>query len=131
MGNGNGFTRQGRGNPVGRLDWSSSYAFNDNFTVFFDWTNILKKPFKSDIVWTNYTAGNPTSTEIFPMVVRFEESVISGGIRFRFGGAGPQPAAAPPPVLPPPLPAPVVQPAPEPQPVPPPPPPPPTGERGS
>jgi TonB-dependent receptor len=126
--NGNGFTRQGRGNPVGRLDWSSSYAFNDNFTVFFDWTNILKKPFKSDIVWTNFTGGNPTSTEIFPMVVRFEESVLSGGIRFRFGGGGPRVPVAAPPVLPPPPVAPVVEPAPAPPP--PPPPPPPSGERG-
>lgn len=83
-GNGNGFTRQGRGNPVSRLDLSSSYNVTDNFTLFFDWTNMLKKPFKSDIVWTNYAGGNVTSTEIFPMVVRFEESVLSGGVRFRF-----------------------------------------------
>ena len=124
---GNGFTRQGRGNPVSRLDWSSSYAINDNFTVFFDWTNILKKPFKSDIVWSNYAGGDVTSREIFPMVVRYEESVMTGGIRFRFGGAprAAAPVAAPPPP-PPPAPAPVVQ---EPAP-PPPPPPPPTPERG-
>ena len=128
-GNGNGFTRQGRGNPVGRLDWSSSYAFNDNFTVFFDWTNILKKPFKSDIVWTNFAGGNATSREIFPMVVRYEESVVSGGIRFRFGGGGPRAAAPPPAPLPPP-PPPMVEPAPAPAPTPPPPPPPPSGQRG-
>ena len=131
-GGGNGATRQGRGNPVGRLDWSSSYAFNDNFTVFFDWTNILKKPFKSDIVWRNYAGGSVTSTEIFPMVVRYEESVVSGGVRFRFGGGGPR-AAAPPPVAlppPPPPPPPVVEPAPAPAP-PPPPPPADTGERGN
>ena len=80
----NGYTLQGRGHSVSRLDWSSSYAFNDNLTVFFDWTNILGKPFKSDIVRVNYAAGQPTSTEIFPMLVRFEESVMTGGIRFRF-----------------------------------------------
>ncbi len=125
---GNGFTRQGRGNPVSRLDWSSSYAINDNLTVFFDWTNILKKPFKSDIVWTNYTGGSATSTEIFPMVVRYEESVLSGGIRFRFGGA-PKAAAPAPVALPPPPPPPPVQEEPEPVP-PPPPPPPPAPERG-
>jgi TonB-dependent receptor len=56
-GAGNGNTRQGRGNPVSRLDWSSSYALNDNVTLFFDWTNILKKPFKSDIVRRQYAAG--------------------------------------------------------------------------
>jgi TonB-dependent receptor len=78
------YTLQGRGHTVSRLDWSSSYAFNDHVTVFFDWTNILGKPFRSDIVRVNYTAGQPSSSEVFPMVVRFEESVLSGGVRFRF-----------------------------------------------
>ena len=78
------FTLQGRGNAVSRLDWSSSYALNDNFTVFFDWTNILNDPFKSDIVRVNYPGGVPSDPEIFPMVVRFEESVMSAGVRFRF-----------------------------------------------
>lgn len=79
------YTLQGRGHSVSRLDWSSSYAFNDNLTVFFDWTNILGDPFKSDIVRVNYNAaGARTSTEIFPMFVRFEETVMTGGIRFRF-----------------------------------------------
>jgi len=79
------YTLQGRGHSVSRLDWSSSYAFNDNLTVFFDWTNILGNPFKSDIVRVNYGPGGvPGTTEIFPMVVRFEESVLTGGIRFRF-----------------------------------------------
>ena len=78
------FTLQGRGNAVSRLDWSSSYAVNDSLTFFFDWTNILANPFKSDIVRVNYPGGNPSTPEIFPMVVRFEESIFSGGIRFRF-----------------------------------------------
>jgi TonB-dependent receptor len=79
------YTLQGRAHPVSRLDWSSSFAFNDNLTVFFDWTNILGDPFRSDIVRVNYSnAGAVTGTEIFPMVVRFEESVMTGGIRFRF-----------------------------------------------
>jgi TonB-dependent receptor len=78
------FTLQGRGNPVSRLDWSSSYAVNDKLTLFFDWTNILADPFKSDIVRVNYPGGVPSDPEIFPMVVRFEESTLSGGIRFRF-----------------------------------------------
>jgi TonB-dependent receptor len=79
------YTLQGSGHPVSRLDWSSSYAVNEHLTVFFDWTNILGKPFRSDIVRVNYSAaGAPTTTEIFPMVVRFEESVLSGGVRFRF-----------------------------------------------
>ena len=123
-GSGNGFTRQGRGRPISRLDWSSSYTVTDNITLFFDWTNILKKPFKSDIVWTNYAASQVTSREIFPMVVRFEELVMSGGIRFRFGGraraAAPPPPAMLPAAPPPPV---IVEPAPVIEPAPPPPPP--------
>lgn len=80
----NFFTLQGRGHGVSRLDWSSSYAVTDQFTVFFDWTNILRDPFRSDIVRVNYPGGNPSAPEIFPMLVRNEESVMSGGIRFRF-----------------------------------------------
>jgi iron complex outermembrane receptor protein len=79
------YTLQGKGHPVSRLDWSSSYAITENVTVFLDWTNILGKPFKSDIVRVNYSpTGVVTGTEIFPMVVRFEESVKTAGIRFRF-----------------------------------------------
>jgi iron complex outermembrane receptor protein len=80
------YTLQGRGHPVSRLDWSSSYAFTDKFTVFFDWTNILGKPFKSDIVRVNYNTatGTVTGGEVFPMIVRFEESVLTAGVRFRF-----------------------------------------------
>ena len=80
------FTLQGRAHSVSRLDWSSSYAFNDNFTLFFDWTNILGDPFQSDIQRINYPGGSgtPSDPEIFPMVVRWEESVFTGGVRFRF-----------------------------------------------
>jgi TonB-dependent receptor len=79
------YTLQGLAHSVARLDWSSSYAFNDKVTLFFDWTNILGDPFRSDIVRVNYNnSGVPTGTEIFPMVVRFEETVMTGGIRFRF-----------------------------------------------
>lgn len=124
----NFFTLQGRGHAVSRLDWSSSYTLTDNFTVFFDWTNILAKPFKSDIVRVNYPGGVPSEPEIFPMIVRFEESVLSGGVRFRFGGGGPRAAAPAPVMLPPPPPPPVIEPAPVIAPLPPPPPPP--GERG-
>ena len=80
----NFFTLQGRAHDVSRLDWSSSYAFNDNLTIFFDWTNILSSPFRSDIVRVNYPNGVVSAPEIFPMLVRNEESVMSGGIRFRF-----------------------------------------------
>jgi outer membrane receptor protein involved in Fe transport len=80
------YTLQGRGHPVSRLDWSSSYAINQHLTVFFDWTNILGKPYRSDIVRVNYntTSGAVTGTEAFPMIVRYEETVFSGGVRFCF-----------------------------------------------
>lgn len=128
----NFFTLQGRGHAVSRLDWSSSYTLTDNFTVFFDWTNILSKPFRSDIVRVNYPDGVPSDPEIFPMVVRFEESVLSGGLRFRFGGGRPPPPAPAPVMLPPPPPPPAYVPPPAmEQPLPPPPPPPPPApERG-
>lgn len=122
------FTLQGRGRSSGRLDWSSSYIVNDNFTLFFDWTNILNIPFRSDIVRVDYNGGVPTNREVFPMVVRYNESVMSGGVRFRFGGARrttePAPAYLPPP------PPPVAEPAPPIEPPPPPPPPAPSGQRG-
>jgi TonB-dependent receptor len=125
------YTLQGRGRPAPRLDLSTSYTVNDNFTVFFDWTNILNKPFKSDIVRVNYSNGSPTATEVFPMIVRYEERILSGGIRFRWSG-GERAAAPPPPPMvmpppPPPPPAPVME-----QPAPPPPSPAPVerGERG-
>jgi iron complex outermembrane recepter protein len=123
------YTLQGRGNPVSRLDLSTTYNVSDNLTLFFDWTNMLKKPFQSDIVRVNYAGGEPTSTEIFPMVVRYEESVLSGGIRFRFGGSKPAAAAAPV-YVPPPAPPPVAAPPPVEQPAPPPPPPASAPERG-
>jgi TonB-dependent receptor len=126
------FTLQGRGRPAPRLDFSSSYTLNDNLTFFVDWTNILNRPFKSDIVRVNYASGSPGSVETFPMVVRYEERILSAGVRFRWS-AGERAAPPPPPEMMPPPP--VVEPAPVvEQPAPPPPPPPPApverGERG-
>jgi len=63
--------------------------------------------------------GPLSEPEVFPMVTRFEETILSGGIRFNFGGHKPAPAAAPVYVPPPPPPAaapPVEQPAPPPPP---------------
>jgi len=124
------FTLQGLAHPSPRLDLSTNYAITDNISVFADWTNIFPHAFHSDIVRRNYDvpAASLTSTEIFPMVVRFEETVLSGGVRFNFGreprrALPPAPEVVVPP--PPPPPPPVVE-----QPAPPPPPPPPTPERG-
>jgi iron complex outermembrane recepter protein len=113
---GNGF--QGHARPAPRLDLSTSYTLNDNITFFLDWTNILNHPFKDDIQRWAVTNGNVNRAEIFPMMVRYEEEILSAGVRFHFGRE-PRPAASPPPPpLPPPPPAPVVE-----QPAPPPPPP--------
>lgn len=112
--------------PAGRLDFSSSYKFNDNFSAFFDWTNILKKPFRQDFS----SARNGAERSEYVRFLRFEETILSGGLRFRFGSDRPRliegaPYIAPPP--PPPMiePAPVIE-----QPAPPPPLPEPTPERG-
>jgi iron complex outermembrane receptor protein len=123
------FTLQGLAHPSPRLDLSTNYTINDNFSIFADWTNIFPHPFHSDIVRDNYNLaqGTLTSREVFPMVVRFEETVLSGGIRFNFGGR--EHAAAPPPYIAPP--APLAPPPPAVVPAPPPPPPPATvPERG-
>ena len=80
-------TIQNRGNdlyyevahPAGRLDLSSSYAFSDKFSVFFDWTNILGKPFRQDLFSARDGAARSEYTRFF----RFEEEVFSLGARFR------------------------------------------------
>ena len=70
---------------IGRLDFSGSYDLVKNLTVTFDWTNILAKPFRSDLTST-YGVGSPYAgtTATFPRAIRYEESVISTGLRFRF-----------------------------------------------
>ncbi|HEV2594724.1 MAG TPA: TonB-dependent receptor [Sphingomicrobium sp.] len=124
-----GYTLQGHAHQSPRLDLSASYNLNDNITFFADWTNILGHPFQSDIVRVNYGLtpnGTPVSTEVFPMVIRYEETIVSGGIRFNFAGHKHAPVVAPPMMAPPPpAPPPPAQPAP-----PPPPAPAPTPERG-
>jgi hypothetical protein len=118
------YTLQGRAHPSPRLDLSANYNVSDRFSLFFDWTNILKKPFTSDIVRTNYglrpLTGPLSEPEVFPMVTRFEETILSGGVRFNFGGRkAPAPAApvyVPPPPPPPAAAPPVEQPAPPPAP---------------
>ena len=81
-------TIQNRGNdlfietskPAGRLDFSSSYKFSDNLSVFFDWTNILKKPFRQDFS----SARDGAARSEYVRFLRYEETILSGGVRFRF-----------------------------------------------
>jgi iron complex outermembrane receptor protein len=69
-----------RARPVSRLDLSTSYVVTPNVTLFFDWTNMLGQPFRSDL--SSARAG--ASREEYPRFVRYEETVFSGGVRFRF-----------------------------------------------
>lgn len=81
-------TRQDRGDdfyfetarPAGRLDLSSSYAFNEHFSVFFDWTNILGNPFRQDLSSARAGAQRAEYTRYY----RYEEEIFSLGARFRF-----------------------------------------------
>ena len=97
-------TYQRRGNhlyteeadPVERLDLSVSYDLMPAVTIFGDWTNILGDPFSSTLTRTN-TEDNPREaavnpgpngpqtgfTATYPRVVRYEESTLTVGIRFR------------------------------------------------
>src|SRR5205085_6234052 len=109
----------------GRLDLSASYTFFNRFTVFGDWTNILDKPQKVDLVRMDPTGTrfDPASSNVvqFAWRGRYTERILSLGVRFRFGGEGPAAAPPPPPpplAPPPPPPAPPVveQPAPPPPP---------------
>ena len=130
--NNGGYTLQGLAHPSSRLDLSTNFNVTDQFSIFADWTNILPHPFHSDIVRRNYSsAGAQVSTEVFPLVVRFEETVLSAGVRFNFAGHK-RVAPPPPPLMPPPPPPPPPPPSVE-QPAPPPPPPPatPAPERGA
>jgi iron complex outermembrane receptor protein len=127
-------TIQNRGNdiyietskPAGRLDLSTSYTVRDNLTLFFDWTNILEKPFRQDFS----SARDGAARAEYIRFLRFEETILSGGVRFRFGGGGPRLAEPAPAILPPPPPPPVVEAPPVIEQPAPPPPPPQSGERG-
>jgi TonB-dependent receptor len=108
--------------PAGRLDLSLTYNVNDDWSLFGDWTNITRKTFRQTL--SSARAG--ASRAEYVRYLRYDESTLSLGVRFKFGLAShAAPVAAP--VLPPP-PPPVVE---APPPAPPPPPPPPVApERG-
>ena len=69
-------------NPVSRLDLSVSYDILPNLTLFGDWTNILGDPFTSTLTRVDFGVNGVSST--FPRVVRYEETTLSLGARFRF-----------------------------------------------
>ncbi len=58
---------------VGRLDLSASYNVNDSITLTVDATNLLRTPYHSYVKDARY-----------PRDVRWEASLLSAGVRFRF-----------------------------------------------
>ncbi len=72
----------------GRLDLSASYTFMDRFTLFGDWTNILSKPQKLDLIRIEPSGArfDPNAPQVeFPLRARYTERILSLGVRFRFG----------------------------------------------
>ncbi|HEX8258560.1 MAG TPA: TonB-dependent receptor [Allosphingosinicella sp.] len=65
--------------PAGRLDFSTSYHINDNFTVFFDATNLTGDAFRVD--FSSARAGAPRAD--FVRFLRYDEQTFSLGARFR------------------------------------------------
>lgn len=74
--------------PVERLDLSVSYDVAPALTIFGDWTNILGDPFSSTLTRTNTVANAQPAPDAFtatyPRVVRYEETTLTVGVRFRF-----------------------------------------------
>jgi iron complex outermembrane receptor protein len=70
---------------IGRLDLSASYDLLKSLTLTADWTNMLAKPYRSDLTYI-YGADSPYAgtTATLPRAIRYEESVMSVGMRFRF-----------------------------------------------
>ena len=67
---------------LGRLDLSASFNLLENLTLFADATNILKTPYRSTLTRLDPPQGGTESQ--FPRFVRFNESTLSVGARFRF-----------------------------------------------
>jgi TonB-dependent receptor len=68
--------------PADRLDLSLNYDFSEQFTIFGDWTNITRSTFRQDFT----TARNSAPAAEFIRYRRYDESTLSLGLRFRFGG---------------------------------------------
>ena len=66
--------------PSPRLDLSLNYAFREKATVFFDWTNLTGEPFRQ--YFSSARAGAPRADEV--RYIRYDESVMSAGVRFRY-----------------------------------------------
>jgi TonB-dependent receptor len=69
------------GDPADRLDLSVNYNVFENLTVFADWTNITNTPFRQN--FSSARDGAPRAQ--YPRFLRYDESTMSVGVRFRFG----------------------------------------------
>ena len=65
--------------PAPRLDLSINYDLFENATVFFDWTNILRDPYREN--FSSARDGAPRAEYV--RFLRFDESTFSLGLRFR------------------------------------------------
>ena len=65
--------------PADRLDLSLNYEIVPNATIFFDWTNILKDPFRQ--TFTSARDGAPLAE--YPRYLRYDETTFALGLRFR------------------------------------------------
>lgn len=82
-------TRQYRGDdiytetahPADRLDLSLNYDVLPNVTLFGDWTNITRTPFRQDL--SSARAGATRADYV--RYLRYDESTMSLGVRFKFG----------------------------------------------
>jgi TonB-dependent receptor len=82
-------TRQYRGDdiytetahPANRLDLSLNYNVLTDFTIFADWTNMTRSPFSQDFS----SARNGAPRADYVRYLRYDESTVSLGLRFRFG----------------------------------------------
>jgi outer membrane receptor protein involved in Fe transport len=79
---------EGGGNPgceytedVSRLDLSANWTPIENLTLTFDVSNILGEPLRT---FRDYRDAAGTTLGTFPRDVRFEETVYSLGLRFRY-----------------------------------------------
>ncbi|HZF97462.1 MAG TPA: TonB-dependent receptor, partial [Pseudoxanthomonas sp.] len=66
---------------VSRLDLSANWTPIENLTLTFDVSNILGEPLRT---FRNYQDPNGSILGTFPRDVRFEETVYSLGLRFRY-----------------------------------------------
>jgi iron complex outermembrane receptor protein len=69
------------GHPAGRLDLSLNYNLLGNWTIFGDWTNITRSPFRQD--FSSARQGAPRAEYV--RYLRYDESTLSLGLRFKFG----------------------------------------------